>query len=885
MKTPSRSILSFPLASAILCATFALTANAQCPPTWLPSQGLAGLNESAYCSTMWDSDGPGPLTPVVVVGGRFTIAGNIIVNGIATWNLATSQWAALGAGFGPDTSGDAMRVTALLALPNGDLIAGGNFGTADGAPANYIARWNGTRWGSLGNGMSGVQYPIVTSLATMPNGDIVAGGDFTFADGIAANDIARWNGSTWSPLVGPSLRQVYAVSALAVLPDGRLAASSGFPNYSTGRIDIWDGSDWTDIASSSGTVQALNVLPTGELLAGGGFSTIGGITASGTAIWNGTTWRSLGSGPLTHISSMVVEPDGDIVVCGSNNGNYNSSSRGRMRRWNGSTWSDVITQIPDRPIYTSTQLPDGSILIGGEFHQITGELTSPQAGRVARVASGTCYALSPGMNFEVGAFLTLPGGDIIVGGDYVLYYATYYSAIINRWNGSTWSPLGPTLSGVNNSNSYVAALALRPGGEIIAGGLFTNAGATVVNNIASWDGTNWRPLSTGLSGTVYALATLPNGHVVAAGSFTSSGSTSLTNIARWDGSQWFPLALGLSGEPFTNANVYALLALPNGDLIAGGAFTKTGTFVLGHIARWNGTIWSRVGGSVLTDVYALAALPDGSIVANGLSNGVGRWNGTAWSRLGGTFDGNILSLKTLANGNLIAGGQFTRASLTLANGIAQWDGTTWSPLGTGISSTDPPSYPRYVAALTESPSGILNVGGYFETAGDLVSPYFARYAFTLIEPSITQHPAFLTICPAATANFSVTAAGTDPLSYHWQYESPANNWTDLDEGTNTNIGFITGVHSPSISITNLGSAAASNYRVVITNTCGTIISNPAALTLCHADFNCDNTTDFFDYLDFVQAFADNDPTADFNNDAVIDYFDYLAFVQSFSTGC
>ncbi len=54
---------------------------------------------------------------------------------------------------------------------------------------------------------------------------------------------------------------------------------------------------------------------------------------------------------------------------------------------------------------------------------------------------------------------------------------------------------------------------------------------------------------------------------------------------------------------------------------------------------------------------------------------------------------------------------------------------------------------------------------------------------------------------------------------------------------------------------------------------------------CPADFNSDGAVDFFDYLDFVQAFADSSSAADFNHDAVIDFFDYLDFVQAFSLGC
>ncbi|MDX2147641.1 MAG: carbohydrate-binding protein [Planctomycetota bacterium] len=54
---------------------------------------------------------------------------------------------------------------------------------------------------------------------------------------------------------------------------------------------------------------------------------------------------------------------------------------------------------------------------------------------------------------------------------------------------------------------------------------------------------------------------------------------------------------------------------------------------------------------------------------------------------------------------------------------------------------------------------------------------------------------------------------------------------------------------------------------------------------CSADFNRDGTPDFFDYLDFVLAFANEEPAADFNSDGVVDFFDYLDFAAAFDAGC
>jgi hypothetical protein len=87
-------------------------------------------------------------------GGWFTTAGGVTANYIAKWN--GSAWSALGSGMGGD-SGFAGSVFAL-AVSGTTLYAGGNFTTAGGVPANYIAKWNGSAWSALGSGMGGNEW-------------------------------------------------------------------------------------------------------------------------------------------------------------------------------------------------------------------------------------------------------------------------------------------------------------------------------------------------------------------------------------------------------------------------------------------------------------------------------------------------------------------------------------------------------------------------------------------------------------------------------------------------------------------------------------------------------------------------------------------------------
>ena len=86
-------------------------------------------------------------------------------------------------------------VVYALAVSGSTLYAGGDFTTAGGRAANYIAAWDGSSWSALGSGMNGPVYALAVSGSTL-----YAGGGFTTAGGVAANHIAAWDGSSWRAL-------------------------------------------------------------------------------------------------------------------------------------------------------------------------------------------------------------------------------------------------------------------------------------------------------------------------------------------------------------------------------------------------------------------------------------------------------------------------------------------------------------------------------------------------------------------------------------------------------------------------------------------------------------------------------------------------------------
>src|SRR5216683_2169491 len=393
------------------------------------------------------------------------------------------EWAR---GFQSPGASDPLRALTVFDDGTGPaLYAGGEFTTAGDVAANRIAKWDGTQWSALRSGMNG----SVLGLAVFDDGTgpaLYAGGEFTTAGGVVVNNIAKWEGRQWSALGGGTNMPVYA---LTVFDDGAGPA----------------------------------------LYAGGEFIIAGDIAANRIAKWDGTRWSVLGSGVNSSIRALMVFGDGSgpALYAGGEFTTADAIAANYIAKWDGMQWSAI-----------------GS---GSGMSQLLSALTV--------FDNGTGPALYAGGNFSAAGSAA----------------ANY----VARWDGIQWSALG---SGVIGQFPYVSALTVfddGSGSALYAGGGFTRAGGVVVNSIAKWNGTQWSALGSGVSASVNALTVFDDGSgsaLYVGGGFSHIGGERFNFIAKWDGTQWSHLGSGMNGE---FASVLALTVFDDGSgpaLYAGGGF-------------------------------------------------------------------------------------------------------------------------------------------------------------------------------------------------------------------------------------------------------------------------------------------------------------------------
>ncbi|QQS08194.1 MAG: hypothetical protein IPK69_09320 [Phycisphaerales bacterium] len=326
-----------------------------------------------------------------------------------------------------------------ITLENSDILAGGDFGEANGAFAYLARRVSATgTWERVGGALDQQVFALTRAL----DGSVIVGGGFQHAGAMSARTIARLDPVTneWSTF-GDVLSS--NVAALAILPDGSVLATGGLalggPAGLT-RVARWTGTAWEGVgAGMSQYPGALAIDAQGNPLLGQPTSNNGGVPNPAIARLEGTTWTAVGGITASQVNDLALAPNGDILAAGSLTIPGVSGTQA-VARFDGTAWNAIGGGVTGTGQAILAR-DNGDLILGGS----------------------TLVAGGP----------TTPGGAVALGG-----LASFNASAPSGM--SPWSTLGTGIS------YGVFTLTLDREGNLIAGGTFSIAGGVISPSMARY---------------------------------------------------------------------------------------------------------------------------------------------------------------------------------------------------------------------------------------------------------------------------------------------------------------------------------------------------------------------------------------------------------------
>lgn len=457
---------------------------------------------------------------------------------------------------------------------------------------------------------------------------------------------------------------------------------------------VWDGRCWSSLNGRlNGPVRALAVFE-GSLIAAGEFTHVDDRLTGSVVAWDGDSWEPLTPAGVSGPVQALVEFQGSLHALGHVTFAGGHPMLGHAR-WDGEAW--LPSDVP-----------------------VEGDIEQAAATSTSMFIAGNSLNLR-GQGGNIGKFIRWDGGAAVT-----------------------------TISLTGGLVPLVNALAVW-NDELFVGGEFQRINNLVVNNVARWDGAQWRSLAGGTDNTVHGIEAWGD-RVVVTGSFDQAGGVTVDGLGLWDGSTWSDLDAPFGGQPlaFEDALMLGFNAWFDGDAWTTLAPPLTYTTMNGNFVEYRGELFaSGDWGPSLTGVAKikadsailvsgreisspLASFGDDLVAVERRSDGVTRavvraWDGTSWRDLGEGFThtSGVPSIETLVviDGVLYAGGRFTHVGATAASNLARWDGAAWVDVDGGLSGGG-----SGLRVLTIAPwaNGIA-VGGRFTIAGGVPSTNIALW--------------------------------------------------------------------------------------------------------------------------------------------------------------
>ncbi|MBV1854339.1 putative Ig domain-containing protein [Catellatospora tritici] len=348
-------------------------------------------------------------------------------------------------------------------------------------------------------------------------------------------------------------------------------------------------------AAFNGSVRVLAVQPDGKILAGGDYTAFDGVTANRLVRLNPDGTRdtafstAIGTGfegpTVGVVSAIAVQPDGKILV-GGNFTTFDGVTANRLVRLNpdgtrDTAFSTALGTGFNTSVLSLAVQPDGKIVAGGLYTTLNGvtvnRLVRLNPDGTREVAFST--ALGTGFNNSVPSIALQADGKILAAGTFTTLNGVTVNRLVRLNPDGTRDTAFSTALGTG-FDANVLSVTVQPDGGIIACGGFTTLNGSAANHLVGLnpDGTRDTAFNTNLGtgpagGTPTAVVAQPDGKVLVSGSFITFNGADVRSLIRLNADGTADTAFNTGLGTGTTFSVFAVAVQPDGNVLAGGAFT------------------------------------------------------------------------------------------------------------------------------------------------------------------------------------------------------------------------------------------------------------------------------------------------------------------------
>ena len=537
----------------------------------------------------------------------------------------------------------------------------------------------------------------VLALALQSGGLIVAGGDFSIADGSAMSHLARLNAdgtldtSFLNGLAGAngSVNALFSQSDDRIVIGGAFSTIDGTTRYRIARL-MTDGTLDTSFNPGSGVDNSVFALAetfiagSRAIYIGGAFSTVNGVTIPAVARLNddGSVDSTFapGLGANGSVYAVAAYPTNSIynsgqVLVGGAFSNFNNYVVGNLVRLNvdGSVDTNFDVNLGANGTVRAIAIQlDGGILIGGDFTAVNGTTLNHIARLNPDGSLDVNFAAKVAASFNgvVNTISVQADNRIVVAGDFTQASGVTRNSITRLMPDGT---VDPTINFGDGANGAINALVIQPADAmLVIGGGFTQFNDQPHDHIARLYGGSM----TG-SGAFQFSSPAYQADENGGYAYVNVRRTGGTSGANADGSGdiyiHFATSPGTAVAGINYSNVVANVDFPMGEVSETIQIPVVDDFVITpnltvNLALSNPTPPAGVGDqttAVLTIINDDSAVSFSSVnfsVPKNTANGVGTINVL---RQGSTSGGCTVAFATTTNGTAVAGVDYYPTNVTV----------------------------------------------------------------------------------------------------------------------------------------------------------------------------------------------------------------------------